>query len=649
MKQTETTTRTSVETAGRRAAALIVGTCLWFGVTAGLAERLLYKFFPGTTGGNDLWYDALADLLLFSGLAVAMLVVWAVRWRRHLPKFAFFFASGLFALDCLFVIWPPFGHRLGQMALLSGGALAIGLLSTALFWRFSSPVVSLGRITLPVLLIYSLVYAGGGAWWTRHQEKRESSALQPRAGSPNVLLIIMDAVGANHLSTYGYGRNTSPQLSELAARSVLFEKAVASSSWTLPSHASMLTGRLPGEHHAGEYDWRLDSRLPTLAEEFRKNGYRTAAFSGNTLLFNRRVGLARGYIHFEDGSLVERLLQTTLGERIQTRLVRANIIDNLAGRQDAREISQDALAWIGRNSGPFFVTLNYFDAHEPLLPPPLYFHRFSSRTAPLKGQYNWPEDVQLSPGEARDEADTYDACIAYIDQQLSTFLKQLEGAGLLRNTIVVVTSDHGQEFQEHGFMFHGKGLYWNLLHAPLLISWPRHVPGGERISTPVALQSLPATLLSMAGIKNNSFPGPPLSDLWAASTATQAWPAPISELAAMGTTPLFPSYYGDMKSVVTPQWHYVQGGKSGHELYACCDDEQHDLASSSLGSRVTAVFRQLLQQGQPVTQEAMRAMLREHLLRDGIGQRQPLPVASERKLPNRERMNDQLHALGYVR
>ena len=627
----------------------LIATCLWFGIAAGLAERLLYHFFPGTTGGNDLWYDALADLLLFSALAVPILIVGLFGWWRHLFKITFFFAAALCALDCLFVIWPPHGHRLAQMALTGGGALAIAALFTALFLRLRSPATWFGRVTLPVLLIYGLIYIGGGAWWSRHEEKLKTAALHPRPESPNVLLLIMDAVGANHLSTYGYGRTTSPGLSEFAAHSVIFEKAVAPSSWTLPSHASMLTGRLPTEHHAGEYNWRLDGRFPTLAEEFQKNGYRTAAFSGNTLLFNRRVGFGRGYIHFEDGSLLERLLQTTLGERIQTRLVRANIIDDLAGREDAHEISQDTLRWIRQGSGPFFVTLNYFDAHEPLLPPAQYFHRFSAQPAPLRGQYNWPQDVQLPPGEVKDEVDAYDACIAYMDEQISTFLKQLDAAGLLNNTIVVVTSDHGQEFQEHGFMFHGRGLYWNLLHTPLLISWPGHLPAGEHIPTPVALQSLPVTLLRLTGVTGDPFPGPSLTDLWTTPDDAQSWPAPVSELAEMGASQRFPSYYGAMKSVVTPQWHYILGGKLGQDLYACCDDEQRNLAATTLGANLMAVFRRLLEEDHPITADEVRAVLRQRFLPGGTGQRPQLPVESQQKANNRERMNQQLHALGYVR
>jgi len=118
-------------------------------------------------------------------------------------------------------------------------------------------------------------------------------------------------------------------------------------------------------------------------------------------------------------------------------------------------------------------------------------------------------------------------------------------------------------------------------------------------------------------------------------------------LAEMGR-PRFPSYYGPMKSVVTPQWHYVQGGKSGQALYACCDDEQRDLASTALGAAVSSTFGQLLQENEPVSSEGFRAALRRQLLHSALQRPGEAPVSGRQKPANRQRMNDQLHALGYV-
>ena len=230
---------------------------------------------------------------------------------------------------------------------------------------------------------------------------------------------------------------------------------------------------------------------------------------------------------------------------------------------------------------------------------------------------------------------------------MSVFLKQLEAEGWLKNTIVVVTSDHGSEFQEHDFMFHGKALYWNLLHAPLVINWPGHLPAGKRISAPLPLQSLAATLLKMAEIPNPSLPGQPLTDFWTNPVPPQDWPVPISELAAMGP-PLFPSHYGAMKSVVTPEWHYVLGGKSGHELYTCCDDEQRNLATTTRGSLVASSFRQLLKDKRAFTSAGLRAAL-EQVAQTPVTQKSHRQPANElQNGSNNERMDELLRALGYV-
>jgi glucan phosphoethanolaminetransferase (alkaline phosphatase superfamily) len=130
-------------------------------------------------------------------------------------------------------------------------------------------------------------------------ERYEEARVQSKSGPlKNVLVIITDTLGADHLSAYGYGRQTSPQLDSIETQGVLFDNAFAASSWSLPSHASLLTGEYPHQHHAELKG--LNQSVPTIAEALRDQGYRTAAFSANRLFFSRRVGLDRGFIHFED-------------------------------------------------------------------------------------------------------------------------------------------------------------------------------------------------------------------------------------------------------------------------------------------------------------------------------------------------------------
>src|SRR5262249_11531360 len=132
------------------------------------------------------------------------------------------------------------------------------------------------------------------------RENEELAQLPPASGSRNVLVVLVDTLRADHLSTYGYSRPTSPNLTGIAKEGMLFENAISPSSWTLPSHASILTGLYPHDHHAELYASSLGEGYPTLAESLTRLGYRTAAFSANTGTFSRTRGFGRGFLHFED-------------------------------------------------------------------------------------------------------------------------------------------------------------------------------------------------------------------------------------------------------------------------------------------------------------------------------------------------------------
>lgn len=614
--------------------------CLWCGAFAGFIERKCHHYFPTLLGLDDLRYAAITDLIVFALLIVPLLVLVPLRRRINLPAVAVFLCAGVLALDALTLAFPAPGRAL----VLSAAALAIAALLTWIFLRFENAFVIFGKFSGAIFILYLSIYLIAQPLWAAHVHKREIRAGQMAApaGAPNVVLIIVDALRADHLSTYGYPRQTSPNLTQLASKSVVFENAIAPSSWTLPSHASMLTGRYPTEHQAGEDNWRLDGRFPTLGEAFEKHGYRTAALSGNFLLFNTRVGFGRGFQHFEDGSLLEKMTETNLGRRIHNRLAAAHLIDNVPGRQNAKAISNNALKWISSDSRPFFVTINFFDVHEPFMPPAADFHLYSSEPRPLN-QYDWPPDIELPPGQMQQLVDAYDGSITYVDRQLAAFLNQLETRGVLKDTIVAITSDHGQEFGEHNFMFHGRGLYWELIHAPLIIYAPGRAPAGIRISIPVELQSLPSTLLNLAGFEHQQFPSAPLTTLWTDPKAQQNWSYPISQLAHLGESPRFPSYYGAMQSVVTPKWHYIEGGKLGGELYSCCGNETKNLAQTKEYASVATVLRSSLDAEGEITPATVAA-----LIQDPPGKLQPVARKKRQPPSDRRRMNDLLHALGYV-
>src|SRR5262249_52096907 len=165
-------------------------------------------------------------------------------------------------------------------------------------------------------------------------------------GAPNVLLIVVDTLRADHLSVYGYARPTSPNIDRLAGNGLLFRNAVSASSWTLPSHASMLTGLYPHSHGAEAED-NLGTGFRTLAEALSAEGYRTAGFSANGT-FSRRRGFGRGFIHFEDDfqNLPGMSRETAFGYRLEEILSRLHLLDDKPGRLRAEQINRSALHWI---------------------------------------------------------------------------------------------------------------------------------------------------------------------------------------------------------------------------------------------------------------------------------------------------------------
>lgn len=617
----------------------VLSICLCFDVLAVLAEQVAYRFAPFYLGAINLFYTTLIDLLAFLALGAVAILISLFVPRIRPDKATLFLCAALFAMDGGSILVAPY-HK---VALLGAGAV----FGSSVTYVYSSlEQKAFLKPAAAVALAYISFYFCLVPVWNAIAEWRLVSGPQ-RADDPNFLVIIVDALRADHLSAYGYSRQTSPNLDRLASRGVVFDRAVAPSSWTLPSHASLLTGRLESEHHAGDSKAFLDDHLPVISSAFQQMGYRTAAFSGNSWVFDRRLGFGRGFVHFEDGSVVEKLLQTNLGKHLLNQLGRWRLADIALGRQNARVITDHASHWISKSQKPFFVVINYFDVHAPYMPSQEFMRRFSPRE-PLRGQAFWPLDIHLEPQQLNDQIDAYDACILFTDAEISELLDRLRQGGYLNNTIVVVTSDHGEAFNEEGFIFHGQALYWNLIHVPLVIYAPGRIPP-RRIGTPVSLVSLPTTLLDLAHASTKDYPWPSLQPFWqsASSQPQQKWPAPVSELDWIGESEIFPSHYGPMRSVVTMAWHYIEGGKLGAELYRCCGTEnlEQNLLPTAAGKEVQAFFRSAEAAGSPVALDVNT--VQPTRLAAGSLQGAPAPRSKPSRPVNQ--MNEALRALGYVR
>jgi len=293
----------------------------------------------------------------------------------------------------------------------------------------------------------------------------KSGASPPASRPPNVILISLDTLRADHLGSYGYALETSPNLDAFAEGAILFEKAIAPSSWTTPSHASIFTGLHPGAHGAGleRVGNRMRPELTTLAEVARAHGFQTAAYTEGGAV-RASFGFQQGFDQYSDGP-----------SRRHYRL---------AGRT-----FDDATEWLEQNADqPFLLFVHTYEPHVPYIAPRKFWRRFSD-VEPTT-------EMQKDPYRFRDELPAwYDAEVAYTDHVVGVFLDRLEEMDLLENSLVVVFSDHGEELFDHGSVGHRSHLYEEVLHVPLILRLPGQQPRAGRVERLVTTTDLFGTIV----------------------------------------------------------------------------------------------------------------------------------------------------------
>ena len=294
----------------------------------------------------------------------------------------------------------------------------------------------------------------------------------------------------------------------------------------------MFTGRWPYELSTRP-DHPLDTAFPTLAEFLRDKGYITAGFVGNTYFCNRWFGLDRGFLHYEDVAvcLVEILRSSDLGRALVSRVAPSIFTRDRPyayfNRKDATTINHDMLAWLAtRPKGrPFFAFLNYYDAHDPYISAaaaPRHFGLRPETAQEVAALRDWlhMDKTKLPSRLLQMAVDGYDDGIAYLDHELGLLFAALESRDLLDNTLIVITSDHGELHGEHSVYGHGSHLYREVAGVPLLIAGPSGIPRGTTVAQPVSLRDLAATTIDLLGIEGSSpFPGRSLARYWATGGA----------------------------------------------------------------------------------------------------------------------------------
>lgn len=512
-----------------------------------------------------VWMTPLGYAVGFGCLGLLLALVSARRGLRPRIAVGLFVFAGCVSL---LLLYNGRLHTVAQLALAAG--LTVQAVRLADQRRGPAPrTVRRWALGFGLLIVAVAGISLGGRWI---RERRALSSLATaRAGAPNVLLIILDTVRSLDLSLYGYERPTTPQLSQFAATGVTFDRAVSAAPWTVLSHATIFTGQLLDVHHADWYS-RLNPRVPTLAAIFRQQGYRTGGFSANETHAGWEFGFARDFIHFEDHdiSLPEILDATTLGKFASDHVRIRRLFDfwDLVGRTTADQINAETLAWLDDSGDrPYFLFLNYFDAHTPRLPPEPFATEFGASRPKASLRSRLRGFVFPSPKRQKSK-NAYDASIAYIDSRIGQLLDSLRQRGLLDNTLVVVTADHGELLGERGLEGHANSLYFPTLHVPLILSMPGTVPAHQRIEAPATLRDLAATILDLAGVRSApAVPGVTLARYWHELPGVTPTPM-LSEITGLANVgPKTPVGRGDMVSLVRDSLHYIRNGDGVEELY----------------------------------------------------------------------------------
>lgn len=315
-----------------------------------------------------------------------------------------------------------------------------------------------------------------------------SGCRKPQGGKrQNVILITLDTTRADHLHCYGYDRATSPNIDRLSAASILYEVATAPTSWTLPAHVSLFTGKFTSSHGAryhpdgplrltdviqGKKKWQqfrargLAQDEVTLATLLKKARYATGAVIGGPWL-KRVFGLDKGFDYYDDDQI------STLNGRL------------------AEQVTASALRWIKQSDHKkFFLFLNYFDPHKPYMPPAQFARAFLPKRGELGAGANSVEKVNA----------LYDAEILYMDKYVGKLLDKLKAWNLYDSSFIIVTADHGELLGEHNKFGHGKCLYQQELHVPLLFKYPGTEMRANRTNVAVQLPDVFVMVLESLGI-----------------------------------------------------------------------------------------------------------------------------------------------------
>jgi arylsulfatase A-like enzyme len=540
---------------------------VWAGTVFGLLEGIMFcisraypaSLAPYKTSSHILWITPIIDISLFCMAAVLLLALMKVthKWSdpfKVLAAYGFFIFLGFFTV----ISGPKIVH------LLSAVLLSLGL-TVALCRKLRGSEIMLTiylrrrLLWLPIMIVTLGVAVHGyerarEIWMARQLPVAPSEAV-------NVLIIVMDTVRYDSFARSD-DNSLTPNLDRITAEGFKFESAWATSSWSLPSQASIITGCYPHEHGA---DWprlQLDDNCPTLAEYFAGLGYVTGAFSGNAAWATPEY-LGRGFLRFDVYILEDFLRRTVHGRKIGRLLWEIGY--HYAGRgKKAPKVNSQFLEFLNDfPDRPFFAYICYMDVNQT-------FHNRKLN------HFFWEKEPTAS-----EVYEAYEQGLRELDEHIGDLFNKLERRNLLENTLVVITSDHGQSFgadidSDHEPWGHGTSLYSEQLKVPLFVNYSKEQSTGWTVPHPVSLRIIPAMISQFLGLPNSPF-GEEVSN-----------PSDkMNNFLRVGDIPLLATLNYDDKnfqSVIWNEWQYIKnlnGTQKGEELFNLALDphEKQNLAS----------------------------------------------------------------------
>jgi arylsulfatase A-like enzyme len=316
-------------------------------------------------------------------------------------------------------------------------------------------------------------------------------------GPPNILLISIDSLRADHLGCYGYDKDTSPVLDELASSGALFENTVSSTSWTLPAHMSLLTSMDISVHGVGRDGVSLHPSIGTVTQVLKKEGYATACFCSSPYM-NPAFGFDRGFDLYRNIDLEDEKIKDTILPPPEER-------DAVHEDITSPRITELAIDWLDKNhSRPFFLFLHLWDVHYDYIPPTPYDKLFDpDYRGKIDGRnyvHNDAVNPEMDPRDLEHIIALYDGEIAYVDYHIGLIVKELKKLGIFDRTLIVVTADHGDEFFEHGEKGHRNTLYDEVTMIPLIFHLPDEISSVVKIPNQVSIIDIAPTVLDLVGI-----------------------------------------------------------------------------------------------------------------------------------------------------